>query len=122
MKIDWNKIDWKKVKPFKSKVTYGETLGPAMKITDPKEAQEYFIRLVAHARLRNSENKPMPKSIQIVGSNLGYYAGYYDGETAQRVMRLFNCEHPIFGKKRPDAKEAFNAGMKMGKALTSAGK
>ncbi len=30
-------------------------------------------------------------------NNLGYFAGYYDQETANRVKKLFLAVHPIFG-------------------------
>jgi hypothetical protein len=47
--------------------------------------------------------------------NLGYFAGYYDNETRERVERLFKCSHPIFGSiaknGAPTAKEALAAGM-----------
>lgn len=30
-------------------------------------------------------------------ANIGYFAGYYDGKTAHKIMQVFKTEHPIFG-------------------------
>ncbi len=47
-------------------------------------------------------------------ANLGYFAGYYDSETRERVERLFKCSHPVFGAiaacGQPSVKEAWAAG------------
>jgi len=41
---------------------------------------------------------------------LGYFSGYYDTKTIQRVQKLFSCKHPIFGSVVPTADEAFKMG------------
>lgn len=95
-----------------SKITIGDKYGPAMEITDQAEAIEYFEACVRHCM---GHGKDRAEAEKIERSNLGYYSGYYDGETAQRVFRLFNCSHPIFGTSlsRPTAQEAFDAGKKL---------
>ncbi len=102
----------------KKTLTYGECLGPAMEITDPAEAQEYFMDYVAYteARLKEEENKEGLTAEQIVKANLGYYAGYYGNDVRERVEKLFSCSHPIFGAIKygvPTAKEAFELGKKI---------
>lgn len=95
---------------------YGETLGPAMKITDPAEARQYFDELVEYHMRR--WNKTRAESEATERANLGYFAGYYDSETRERVERLFNCAHPVFGKiaynGTPTPEQAFALDRKMG--------
>ena len=33
-------------------------------------------------------------------SNVGYFAGYYDDKTRERVSKWLGAEHPIFGKTK----------------------
>jgi hypothetical protein len=79
-----------------------------MTITDEAEAREYFEACVEHnMRFGNSRER----AEDVERQNLGYYSGYYDGETAARVYRLFDCAHPIFGRTQPSPEEAFRAGL-----------
>lgn len=107
-----------KKKPDK---TIGEMYGPAMQITTEKEADEYFEILVQMGVEEGGLTRE--KSIAIQRSNLGYFAGYYDSETRERVERLFKCFHPIFGaisqNGQPTAQEALKMGMKMEVKLKS---
>ena len=87
-----------------------------MGITDQAEADAYFEGLVKH----NQSVKPdrtRAKAEEIERSNLGYYAGYYDSETRERVERLFRCEHPVFGaiakEGEPTCEQAFWAGARL---------
>ncbi len=93
------------------RMTTGEKYGPAMEITDPKEAQEYFEECVIHC-MRDGMAREEAETIE--RSNLGYYAGYYNPETRARVERLFNCAHPFFGaiatQGAPTPTEAFELG------------
>lgn len=90
--------------------------GPAMKITTEKEADEYLEMLVKVSMEEGGLTRE--KSITIQRSNLGYFAGYYDSETRERVEHLFKCFHPIFGaisqNGQPTAAQAFKMGMEMG--------
>lgn len=80
---------------MRSKITIGEKYGPAMEITDQSEADAYLEECVQHSI---SLGKTRKEAEAIERGNLGYYAGYYDNETRERVERLFRCSHPIFGK------------------------
>lgn len=100
---------------FPDKITIGDKYGPAMNITDPQEAKEYFQVCVNHC-MRHGKTRAEAESIE--RQNLGYYAGYYDSATRERVEKIFACEHPIFGsiatKGTPTAEEAFEAGRNLG--------
>ena len=100
----------------KDTMTYRECLGPAMEITDEADAAQYFadyVSFIQKALDKEPRNDEMTAA-QIAKINLGYYAGYYDAETRERVERLFSCTHPVFGgiaeKGAPTTEEAFSAG------------
>jgi hypothetical protein len=76
---------------FGEHATFGETLGPAMKITDQADADEYFAALVEHTMRFKPDREEAEK---IVRTNLGSFAGYYDEATRERVERLYKCSHP----------------------------
>ncbi|MEK6832588.1 MAG: hypothetical protein AABY32_00955 [Nanoarchaeota archaeon] len=101
---------------FPENITIGDKYGPAMKITDQDEANIYFEKCVRHQMWFN---KSRDEAVSIEKQNLGYFSGYYDSETMERVQKLFNCSHPVFGKvtagNPPTPEEAFNAGVKIGK-------
>lgn len=75
--------------------TIGEAYSPAMNITTQEEADLYFEQLVSEC----IEARPMTRqeAEKIQRQNLGYYSGYYDVATQERVQRLFRCVHPVFG-------------------------
>ena len=98
------------VKPFSKKATFGDKYRSAMKITDPKEAKEYFEACVQHTMLFGKSREEAEKTER---DNIGYFAGYYDSETAKRVNLLFGAVHPIFGSVEPTPEEAFKAGQKL---------
>lgn len=97
---------------FKEGATIGEMYGPAMEIQTKEEADAYLESLVQWAMTRWGKSREEATAAE--KSNLGYYSGYYDNETAQRVMRLFDCAHPIFGTTRPTPAEALGMGFKEG--------
>jgi len=98
---------------LKINITTGEKYGPAMEITDPDKAAEYFEACVVHCMSFGTSRDEAEK---IERANLGFVAGYYDNETRARVESLFSCEHPVFGSIEkngpPTAHEAFAAGVK----------
>ena len=58
-------------------------------------------------------------ALNIAKSNLGYFAGYYDRETYDRVNKAYCAVHPIF-KTNPfdiDPEEAYTMGVKSVKAM-----
>lgn len=52
----------------------------------------------------------------LVLHNIGYCTGYYDHASADKIMELFETEHPIFGKTHPTPEEAWAKGLEMGAA------
>lgn len=92
--------------------TFAELYDPAMEIQTQSEADVYFRQLVIYY---TTLGKSQTESEAIARTNLGYWAGYYNEETRERVERLFNCEHPVFGKfiekGSPTPEEAFKMGM-----------
>ena len=104
--------------PEGNDLSYGDILGPAMNITDANDAHQYFREYVQYIQNWMDSEKPRKPqkdtAEQIAKANLGYYAGYYDNKTRQRVEKLFCCEHPIFGSIKengvPTGKEAWECG------------
>jgi hypothetical protein len=96
-----------------AQITIGEKYGPAMEITEQAEADAYFEQCVEHTM---TFGRTRHEAETIERANLGYYAGYYDAATRERVERLFACAHPVFGKidrfGAPTADEAFAAGLR----------
>lgn len=76
-------------------LTYGQTLGPAMEISNQKDADEYLEALIEYYMRDGTKSKNECRELAL--NNLGYFAGYYDQETANRVKKLFGALHPIFG-------------------------
>ena len=98
--------------------TIREAYEPAMKITNQAEADDYFQRLVREC-LEEDPSMSVEKAESIQKQNLGYYAGYYDDATRERVEKLFMCAHPIFGaiaNGKPTEDEALEAGRRMAAA------
>ncbi|KKN58402.1 hypothetical protein LCGC14_0552150 [marine sediment metagenome] len=81
----------------------GQIMDAAVAITTREEAQEFLTAYQATC------TKP-----GVAAANIGYAAGYYSQDTAQRLYELFSVEHPIFGRNRPTSDEAFQAGLKLG--------
>lgn len=79
-------------------MTLGEVYGPAMQITDPIEAKQYFEALVQRQMCGGIARE---EAERIERCNLGYYAGYYGETTQKRVLELFQAEHPIFHQHKP---------------------
>lgn len=103
---------------FPRRASNGEKYGPAMQITDPTLAAEYFERLVEHA-MRHGRTREQADEME--RQNLAYYAGYYDAATRERVERLFRCQHPNFGaiavNGQPGARAAIGIGVATAAAL-----
>ena len=97
----------------KVNLTIGEIAEPAMKITKLEDAKQYLDDYIRYICMVN-KNVDLNESTKIAKSNLAYYAGYYDNKTRERVEKLFNCSHPIFGSisknGTPTSKQAFDMG------------
>lgn len=97
-------------------LSHGDCLRPAMGITDGEDATQYlraYVAFIERALVHAPRTDGMTAE-QIAKVNLGYFAGYYDRETRERVERLFDCSHPIFGRARdgtPSPEQALAAGL-----------
>ena len=97
-------------------LTIEQALAPAMKITDPQEAQQYLKDYVEYLDkwAKTAPFKEGTTAESVAKANLGYYAGYYDDETRARIEKLFSCTHPVFGSIEkngvPTSEEAFQTG------------
>ena len=76
-------------------MTIAERYDPAMTITEEKEADAYFEVLVVYAM--RTFGKSREEAERDERTSLGYYAAYFGRETRERVEKLFDCEHPVFG-------------------------
>jgi hypothetical protein len=101
--------------PFPKDMTIGDKYRPAMEIQDQEEADNYFKQCVRHTMMHGEQPMSQEEAERIERINLGYFAGYYGPETRERVERLFNCSHPVFGKVAevgtPSTDTALLAGM-----------
>lgn len=77
--------------------TYGEQFKDALKCTTKEEAMAWLDKEVAEICADPEVTKTPDEMRKIVLSNLGYMAGYYDRETAQKIYDLFGAVHPVFG-------------------------
>ena len=102
--------------------TWAQKYDPAMQIRDQAEADAYFEACVEHC-MRAGKTRHEAEAIE--RSNLGYWAGYYDNATRERVERLYACAHPVFGPiaevAPPTPEEALLLGRMRGEASLVAG-
>lgn len=108
-------------------MTNGDLYGPAMDIEDQSVADGYLDLLYTRIKKiaeRDGTGQSDRELLDVVRSNLGYWAGYYSEETRRRVERLFKCSHPIFGAiaevPPPSPEEAFQLGQDMAKGKIKA--
>lgn len=104
------------MEPLPKEVTIGDKYRPAMEIRDQGEADAYFERLVAHTQ-GFGESRERAEEVERI--NLGYFAGYYDSLTRERVERLFRCAHPVFGKVAENGSPTMEESLKAGRELTT---
>ena len=58
-------------------------------------------------------------ALNLAKSNLGYFAGYYDRKTYDRINKAYGAIHPVFKTNPFDIapEEAYRIGLEMGKAM-----
>ena len=97
--------------------TYGEQFTEALACKTKEEASAYLEEEILCTM--NMSGRTHDEAKEMVLSNLGYMAGYYDHETAQKINRLFGAVHPVFGSAHyhKTLEEAFEAGIRHGKKL-----
>lgn len=98
--------------------TAGDIMDVAIKIAESKDrakAVEFFNAYVDNINACNGKPMGDDDGRRIASSNIGYMSGYYGNKEMALIQDIFNVEHPIFGKKQPTAKEAFEMGQNLGK-------
>jgi hypothetical protein len=48
-------------------------------------------------------------------SNIGYVTGYLTHAQADKMMELFDTEHPVWGRRHPEPLEAYELGLQYGR-------
>lgn len=80
----------------KETLSYGESLGPAMEITNKVIAQQYLDDYVKYLEDKLPFPSPDGKSaLEVAKNNIGYYSGYYSRKVRKRVCEIFETEHPF---------------------------
>jgi hypothetical protein len=69
------------------------------------------------AELAKMMNATETETRAVILLNIGYATGYYDHATADRIMDLFDTEHPYFGRRHPSQEEILQMGIELGKKL-----
>lgn len=108
---------------------YAESYDVAMLIADDQElANKLFdamVRTTLDAKRDDAVAFSRDQAEKLVRDNLGYYAGYYDDATRERVERLFKCQHPYFGPikdGKPTPEECFRLGVELGEKWAREGR
>lgn len=100
------------------KCTMGDKYRTACeKVKTKEQADVWFEIIVKHNMTHSDPPHSREQAEDIERQNIGYFAGYYDSDVAQRVYQLFNCEHPIFGKIQPTPEQSLKAGMLLGETM-----
>lgn len=115
---------------IKEGATIGDLYNPAIEIAkegDTEKAKRYFDALVDHCyemtiTERPEDNVTKDEMVRIVHSNLGYWAGYHEKGTIEKVHAVYGSTHPVFGNSTPTTSEAFNMGLELGKKWKTEGK
>ena len=97
--------------------TYGEMMKEALAIKTQEKADKWFKEEIKAMKQANS-TWPLSECADVVRSNLGYMAGYYDKKTSEHVNKYFGANHPIFGTPSywdtMTLKKAFEKGKEIG--------
>lgn len=75
--------------------TYGEQFKSAIACKTKDDARIWLDEEIA--QYQREYKMPAQEAKKVILSNLGYMAGYYDQETATKVLELFGAAHPILG-------------------------
>jgi len=73
------------------------------------DADDFFEAYVRSFSARTDLN--FNERVNLAQKNVGYLIGYLDTENRKRLYRLFNTQHPIFGRSDPTPQEALTAGL-----------
>jgi hypothetical protein len=101
---------------------YTDIIKHVLMLDDMKKCSDFLDEVTRSSLQNNPEFKKKKHTFdsarKLLASNLGYFAGYYDNETAAKIMKLCRTVHPIFGSSEQMAKitpeKAFEMGKKLG--------
>ena len=79
----------------------GDLMSYGIERCDNREEAQEFMRLYEQENVHAREN-------------IGYIAGYFSTEQADKIYDWFGVQHPIFGTSHPSAEDAFRAGCRLG--------
>lgn len=93
--------------------TVGEIFDEALRIAktgDQNEADNFAKEYASYCAEANGIT--FEEGMNIVKSNLGYFAGYFNRETCDIIYKTYKCTHPVFNCNPFDVspEDAFNAG------------
>lgn len=102
----------------KETLTYGEALEPIQFVNNKEQAQKFiedYFNFTKKVVIGTPEEGMSDEHYMgVVKSNIGYYAGYFDNDTRNKVHDLFEIEHPYLPRNvAPD--EALRIGMTLAK-------
>ena len=80
-----------------------------------KENAKALVHMQVHEMMSVLTDLGEDEATKRVLSSIGYYTGYLDHATADKIMDLFETEHPIFGKTHPTPEEALRLGLEYGR-------
>ena len=95
--------------------TYGEQFKSALACETTEQAEEWMEAEVRH--FVDFHGETPQGAVKIIKHNIGYMAGYYDNTTVQKIHRLFNAVHPIFGTAMSHADVGPERALELGKKL-----
>lgn len=97
-------------KPFPKNPTVGQIYGTCTLVETKEQAAAYFEKIVKYMVDSSGDDEGLHKAKYIARENIGYYAGYFDQQTRDRVYDLFETDHPVFGRECPTVNQAFAMG------------
>jgi hypothetical protein len=75
--------------------SYGEQFKSALSCQTREEAEQWMENEVCDY-VEIFQMSP-EEAIKIIKTNLGYMAGYYSSDTAEKIKDLFSADHPGYG-------------------------
>ena len=89
--------------------TYGSLMQAALACKTREDADQ-LISAELSSICAQEDAPPPEEARRILLCTIGYLAYYYDGRTIDRILDLFQTEHPFFGKSHPSEEMAFTMG------------
>ena len=94
---------------------WNDAYDEAMNIQTPEGAAIVLDKLVARC-VANSDLSP-DEAIVVERANIGYWGGFRDNETRERIERLFQCQHPHLGAIAETGPLTFQQCLEIGRNL-----